>query len=172
MELMYDELDSEIGTIVVMSNDAQLIALDFEGFRTRVNQYLERRFGEFELIRTADPLGITSALRAYFRGDYAALDEIAVDPAGTDFQQRVWSALRTIPVGQTVSYGQLAARLGQPSASRAVGLANSKNPIGIVIPCHRVIGANGALTGYAGGLERKRWLLTHEQVGGQLNLPC
>jgi methylated-DNA-[protein]-cysteine S-methyltransferase len=172
MKLRFDELDSEIGTIVVISDDAQLVALDFAGFRMRMNQYLERRFGEFELERVIDPLGITSRLRAYFRGDYAALDAIAVDPGGTDFQHRVWTALRAIPVGETVSYGQLAARLGQPTASRAVGLANSKNPIGIVIPCHRVIGANGALTGYAGGLERKRWLLAHEQTGGQMNLPC
>jgi methylated-DNA-[protein]-cysteine S-methyltransferase len=83
---------------------------------------------------------------------------------GTDFQKSVWHALRAIPAGQTVTYGELARRLGQPTAMRAVGLANGANPIGIVVPCHRVVGANGTLTGYAGGLERKRWLLAHESV--------
>jgi len=172
MKLVFDELDSEIGTIVVVCDDRNLLALDFEGFQARMDSNLKARFGEFTVVAGVDPLGTTSCLSAYFRGDYAALDDIAVDPSGTDFQQRVWHALRLIPVGETVSYGQLAARLGKPTASRAVGLANSKNPIGIVIPCHRVIGADGTLTGYAGGLERKRWLLSHEQVRGQLQLPC
>jgi methylated-DNA-[protein]-cysteine S-methyltransferase len=87
---------------------------------------------------------------------------------GTAFQRRVWAALRDIPYGQTISYGQLADQIGQPSASRAVGLANGKNPIGIIVPCHRVVGADGSLTGYGGGIERKRYLLDHEQrVSGQ-----
>ena len=172
MNLMFDELDTELGSIALVCHEARLIALEFEDFKARMTAYLTARFGEFRLVSVADPLGITSRLRDYFGGNFAALEDVAVDPFGTDFQRAVWRALRDIPVGQTISYGQLAARVGKPSASRAVGMANSKNPIGIVIPCHRVIGANGTLTGYAGGLERKRWLLAHEQVSGQLDLPC
>jgi methylated-DNA-[protein]-cysteine S-methyltransferase len=106
-------------------------------------------------------------LREYFDGERTEFDlELALD--GTAFQRRVWTALRNIPYGQTISYGQLADRIGQPSASRAVGLANGKNPIGIIVPCHRVVGADGSLTGYGGGIERKRFLLAHEQhVSGQ-----
>jgi methylated-DNA-[protein]-cysteine S-methyltransferase len=99
---------------------------------------------------------------AYFDGDVRALDALPVKTQGTAFQSEVWAALRAIPVGQTRSYGQLAAAIGRPSAVRAVGLANGSNPVGVIVPCHRVIGANGTLTGYAGGLERKRWLLAHE----------
>ncbi len=106
-------------------------------------------------------------LREYFAGERTGFDlELVLD--GSAFQRRVWGALRDIPYGQTVSYGQLADRIGQPSASRAVGLANGKNPIGIIVPCHRVVGADGGLTGYGGGIERKRYLLDHERrVSGQ-----
>jgi O-6-methylguanine DNA methyltransferase len=108
-------------------------------------------------------------LAAYFAGDRTGFDvELAM--SGTQFQQRVWGALREIPYGETVSYGELADRLGQPGASRAVGLANGKNPIGIIVPCHRVIGANGSLTGYGGGLDRKRWLLGFERGSRQPTL--
>src|SRR5258708_3876411 len=100
-------------------------------------------------------------MRAFYGPD-AAPDETGVTPAGTRFQQRVWKALRTIPVGRTDTYGHIAEQIGQPTASRAVGLANGQNPISLVIPCHRVIGTNGKLTGYGGGLDRKRWLLDHE----------
>ncbi|MBI1358301.1 MAG: methylated-DNA--[protein]-cysteine S-methyltransferase [Acidobacteria bacterium] len=106
--------------------------------------------------------GFADLLRAYFGGDLGAIDRIAVDAAGTAFQKQVWRLLREIPTGRTTSYGELAARLGKPAASRAVGLANARNPVAVVVPCHRVIGAGGHLTGYAGGLERKRWLLRHE----------
>jgi methylated-DNA-[protein]-cysteine S-methyltransferase len=111
--------------------------------------------------------GAARQLREYFTGARTAFDvELALD--GTAFQRRVWTALQNIPYGQTVSYGQLADRLGQPSASRAVGLANGKNPISIIVPCHRVVGADGGLTGYGGGIERKRILLAHEQrISGQ-----
>ncbi|MEO6205373.1 MAG: methylated-DNA--[protein]-cysteine S-methyltransferase [Mycobacteriales bacterium] len=101
-------------------------------------------------------------LSAYFAGDREDFD-VAIDAAGTPFQQRVWAGLREIPYGQTWSYGELAAHLGQPTASRAVGLANGRNPISIVVPCHRVVGSTGALTGYGGGVKRKRWLLDHER---------
>ncbi|MCC6994868.1 MAG: methylated-DNA--[protein]-cysteine S-methyltransferase [Deltaproteobacteria bacterium] len=114
------------------------------------------------LLPTRDPAGVTSALRAYFGGQLEALEGLLVDGEGTDFQRRVWAALRQIPAGTTQSYGDLARRIGSPAAVRAVGAANGRNPIGVVVPCHRVIGADGTLTGYAGGLERKRWLLAHE----------
>ncbi len=172
MDLMFDELDTELGTIALVCNDAHLIAVEFQGFGARMDAYLKARYGDFRLARVADPLNITSRLEDYFRGDLASLSGITVDLFGTAFQQSVWRALREIPIGETVSYGQLAARIGKPAASRAVGMANSKNPIGIVVPCHRVIGADGSLTGDAGGVERKRWLLAHEQIGGQLSLPC
>jgi O-6-methylguanine DNA methyltransferase len=110
----------------------------------------------------APSAALADALAAYFAGDLAAIDAIPVAPAGSAFQNRVWALLRAIPAGETRSYGDLAQALGQPGAARAVGLANGANPIAIVIPCHRVIGANGTLTGYAGGMARKSWLLRHE----------
>jgi methylated-DNA-[protein]-cysteine S-methyltransferase len=110
------------------------------------------------------PTAIRSALDAYFEGDLRAIDELHVKTGGTEFQREVWAALRTIPASQTLSYGALAARIGRPKAVRAVGLANGSNPIGLVVPCHRVIGADGSLTGYGGGMERKRWLLKHERT--------
>ena len=118
---------------------------------------------------TSDPFGCTSALRAYFEGEIAAIDGLAAEGEGTDFQRRVWRALREIPAGQTWTYGQLGRRVGNAKACRAVGAANGQNPIGLVVPCHRVIGSNGTLTGYGSGLPRKRWLLDHEArhaVGG------
>ena len=104
------------------------------------------------------------AVEAYFAGDVRALDGVAVKTGGTAFQRTVWAALRAIPPGETRSYGQLAAAIGSPKAVRAAGLANGQNPVAVIVPCHRVIGSNGTLTGYAGGLERKRWLLKHEGV--------
>jgi methylated-DNA-[protein]-cysteine S-methyltransferase len=102
------------------------------------------------------------ALEAYFKGEVDAINGLSTATGGTDFQREVWTALRQIPSGTTVSYGALAVKLGRPAAMRAVGLANGANPIAIVNPCHRVIGADSTLTGYGGGLERKRWLLLHE----------
>ncbi|MBX9614605.1 MAG: methylated-DNA--[protein]-cysteine S-methyltransferase [Caulobacteraceae bacterium] len=105
------------------------------------------------------------AVEAWFAGDLGALDGLVVKTGGTAFQTAVWAALRAIPAGETRSYGQLAAAVGSPKAVRAAGLANGQNPVALIVPCHRVIGANGSLTGYAGGLERKRWLLAHEGAG-------
>lgn len=105
-------------------------------------------------------------LTAYFTGDLTEFD-LAYEMTGTDFQKRVWTALLTIPYGQTRSYGQLADQIGAPNASRAVGLANGRNPISIIVPCHRVIGSNGSLTGYGGGIERKRTLLDLERLHSQ-----
>jgi methylated-DNA-[protein]-cysteine S-methyltransferase len=107
--------------------------------------------------------GLTNAISRYFAGDLEVIDTLPVASRGTPFQQTVWKALRKIPCGTTLSYQQLAEQIGRPNAVRAVGLANGSNPVGIVVPCHRVIGSNGSLTGYGGGLKRKRWLLEHEQ---------
>ncbi|MCB9551742.1 MAG: methylated-DNA--[protein]-cysteine S-methyltransferase [Myxococcales bacterium] len=115
-----------------------------------------------------DPLGVGDALRRWVGGALDALDAVAVAAAGTAFQQAVWAALRRIPVGETTTYGALAVSLGRPSAVRAVARANATNPVGIVVPCHRVIGSDGRLVGYAGGLWRKRWLLAHEGAKGFL----
>ncbi len=110
------------------------------------------------------PDSIRAPIQAYFEGDLAALARVLVETGGTAFQRKVWAALRRIPAGTTATYGQLAAAIGNANASRAVGMANGSNPVAIVVPCHRVIGAGGGLTGYAGGTDRKRWLLTHEGV--------
>ena len=104
------------------------------------------------------------SIKAYFEGQLNAIDSLPVECVGTPFQKRVWHALREIPCGRTVSYSELARRIGRPAAVRAVGLANGANPISVIVPCHRVIGVNGTLTGYGGGLERKRWLLSHEHA--------
>jgi methylated-DNA-[protein]-cysteine S-methyltransferase len=151
MTLYNDLLDSPVGELHLASDGRSLRALSF---RALPREYL----GE----RARDPQGFTSLLRAYFAGDLDALDRIPCDGQGTEFQRAVWAQLRRIRRGSTLTYGELAARLGKPGASRAVGLANGQNPIAIVVPCHRVIGAGGKLTGYGGGLDKKRWLLRHE----------
>jgi methylated-DNA-[protein]-cysteine S-methyltransferase len=125
----------------------------------------------FPLARASDPGGLTTAIRRYFAGELAAIDDLPLaDATGTEFQRAVWRALRAIPCGQTRSYGELARQIGRPPAVRAVGLANGANPIGLVVPCHRVIGANGTLVGYGGGIERKRWLLAHEKLSRRLDV--
>ncbi len=125
---------------------------------------LHARYGRVRLREATDPLGFSSRMRAYLAGDLGCVNRIPVNTGGTAFQRQVWSALRVIPPGTVLSYGELAARLGKSTAYRAVGVTNALNPIAIVVPCHRLVGASGALTGYAGGLERKRWLLEHEGV--------
>lgn len=162
MELWLDTLPSPVGTILLVFDGASLRALDFEDYRDRMLRLLRLHYGEVKLSPASEMLGVKARLLAYFGGELNALQDIPVATGGTEFQKRVWSALRAIPPGTMVSYGTLAARLGQRHAARAVGLANGANPVGIVIPCHRVIGANGSLTGYGGGIDRKRWLLAHE----------
>ena len=132
---------------------------------TEDHDRMARHLGAYDRApRVKNPGGITALLRAYFQeGDASALDKVPVFTDGTPFQQQVWGALREIPYGETWSYAQLALRVGRSSAVRAVGLANGANPVGIVIPCHRVIGSDGSLTGYGGGIERKEWLLAHER---------
>ena len=127
-----------------------------------MHRLLRLHYGSCELEDGAAPLAIRQALEAYFAGDLAAIDAIPVETGGTAFQRQVWAALRDIPAAAPTSYGRLAQRIGRPGASRAVGMANGANPVGIVVPCHRVIGANATLTGYGGGLHRKEWLLGHE----------
>jgi methylated-DNA-[protein]-cysteine S-methyltransferase len=105
---------------------------------------------------------LSSALSAYFDGELSAIDRLTVATGGTEFQKSVWRALRAIPCGETISYATLAERVGRPKAVRAVGHANGDNPVSVVVPCHRVIGTSGSLTGYGGGIARKRWLLAHE----------
>jgi methylated-DNA-[protein]-cysteine S-methyltransferase len=163
MILLLDELATPVGPLYIVSDGERLVAVEFAPAEERLHPMLRARFGDgFALREAADPQGFTAALAAYFAGDLAAIDGLPADGGGTPFQRRVWAALREIPVGRTESYGGLAARLGMPSASRAVGLANGRNPVSIVVPCHRVIGSDGALTGYGGGLSRKLWLLRHE----------
>ncbi len=153
---------SPIGTIRVFVREGALVALAVGEEDEWAPRVLARRFGEVGLEERPDPAGAVTRLRRYFAGDLRAIDALAVDPGGTPFQRRVWAALREIPVGTTVAYSALARRLGDPLAVRAVAAANGRNPVGIVIPCHRVIGADGSLVGYGGGLPRKRWLLAHE----------
>ena len=165
LRFLTDKLATPIGELVLICDEeGRLRATDWTNYDERMRRLLERHYGEGNVTLTAaqDPFGLTSALTAYFDGDLHAIDSLPVAMEGSAFQKRVWQALRGIPAGQTISYGQLALRLGNPAAVRAVGLANGANPIGVVVPCHRVIGADGSLTGYGGGLERKRWLLEHE----------
>jgi methylated-DNA-[protein]-cysteine S-methyltransferase len=164
MRLALDRIDSPAGPITIVAHDGGLVAVDFAEPEDRLWAMLARRFGTVEAVATPDPLGASTAMRTYLAGRLDALDALPVDPGGTAFQRDCWAMLRTIPAGTTWSYRQLAAALGRPAAVRAVGLANGANPVGIVVPCHRVIGADGSLTGYGGGLERKRWLLEHEGV--------
>ncbi|MGR8919990.1 MAG: methylated-DNA--[protein]-cysteine S-methyltransferase [Gammaproteobacteria bacterium] len=162
MDLLIDRIDSPIGEILVVSDGKYLRALDFADYEDRMRSLLERQYGAVTLTPAHDPAGVSTRVRRYLEGDVVAVDGIAVKSAGTPFQEEVWAELRGIPPGQTTSYGEIARRLGKPGSARAVGLANGSNPIAIVVPCHRVIGADGTLTGYGGGLERKRWLLEHE----------
>ena len=166
LRLLTETLTTPIGTLVVIYDEAgRLRATDWTDCDDRMRCLLARHYGEDRVMLTSAPRsnGPASAIAAYFEGELHAIDSLPTATEGTPFQQRVWKALCDIPVGQTLSYGDLAKRIGQPAAVRAVGLANGANPIGIVVPCHRVIGADGSMTGYGGGLERKRWLLNHEK---------
>jgi methylated-DNA-[protein]-cysteine S-methyltransferase len=165
VRFLTDTLATPIGELVLICDEeGRLRATDWTDYNHRMHRLLARHYGEehFTLTPAHNPFGLASAMAAYFDGDILAIDSLPVATEGTAFQKSVWQALRSIPAGQTISYGDLAMRVGKPTAIRAVGLANGANPIGIIVPCHRVIGANGSLTGYGGGLERKRWLLNHE----------
>ena len=170
LKLSIGRFESPIGTIVLIHDQQQhLRALDFQDYDSRMQRLLRLHYGQagagFSLQDETAPRSTLLALERYFAGELCALQAIPTATAGTPFQRSVWSALREIPAGTTLSYGTLAQRLGSPQAVRAVGMANGSNPIGIVVPCHRVIGADSSLTGYGGGIERKRWLLSHEGIG-------
>jgi methylated-DNA-[protein]-cysteine S-methyltransferase len=161
----FDRLKTPIG-VALLVTDAEgcLRALDWEDHEPRLRELLRLQYGAVTLKDRRSPKDLKEALTGYFNGDLRRLNSIEWRVAGTPFQRKVWTALTKIPAGTTMSYGALAAQLGVPRAMRAVGHANGTNPISVVVPCHRLIGANGSLTGYGGGLERKRWLLRHEGV--------
>jgi len=173
LEFFFDSLSTPIGQLIYVCNSegvskgqGALRMVDWSDHEARALRLLDIHYGKggYALTPKRDPFGLTTRLAAYFSGDIHAIDEIPTATAGTVFQREVWRALRDIPAAETISYGQLAQRIGRPRAVRAVGLANGSNPIGVVVPCHRVIGANGSLTGYGGGLHRKEWLLAHERA--------
>jgi methylated-DNA-[protein]-cysteine S-methyltransferase len=162
-----ERVDTPTGRMLLVTDDANRVcAVDWEDHEARMTRLLQRHYGAtgFLLREASGTSPARRALDAYFGGDRAALTALPTATNGTDFQRTVWEALRRIPFGQTVSYGTLATRIGRPAASRAVGMANGSNPIAIVVPCHRVIGADASLTGFGGGIERKRWLLAHERA--------
>jgi methylated-DNA-[protein]-cysteine S-methyltransferase len=164
MNFSLDRLPTPIGNLLIVFDDKdRLRALDWDDYETRMRRLLRLQYrSESDLREGRAPGSIREPLDSYFAGEFSALDRIEVETGGTAFQRKLWAALRTIPSGQTSSYGALAAKIGVPKAIRAVGAANGANPISIVLPCHRVIGSNQRLTGYGGGLDRKSWLLTHE----------
>ena len=166
LTLLVDRLQTPIGELLVVADRAgKLRTIDWTDHEARMRLFLDRYYGKgnYTLQSARDPGGLTSAMRAYFKGDIGAIDRLPVDDTvGTEFQRSVWRALRNIKSGRTISYAELARRIRKPKAVRAAGLANGQNPISIVVPCHRVIGSNGTLTGYGGGLPRKKWLLEHE----------
>ncbi|MEZ5831424.1 MAG: methylated-DNA--[protein]-cysteine S-methyltransferase [Dongiaceae bacterium] len=164
--LLIDRIKTPIGELGIVANEKdRLCAVEWTDHEDRMHRSLRLHYGQdgYELKRACDPGGFSTALRAYFGGELSAIDGLKVATGGTDFQKSVWKALRTIPCGETTTYAALAERVGRPKAVRAVGHANGDNPVSVVVPCHRVIGTNGSLTGYGGGIARKRWLLAHER---------
>lgn len=163
--LTLDRVATPVGEVLLVTDgEGAVRALDFADYEARMTRLLARHAPGAAVVEGRAPEAVRRAVEAWFGGDLTALDGLTVRTGGTDFQKSVWAALRAIPAGETRSYGQLAAAIGSPRAVRAAGLANGQNPVAVIVPCHRVIGSNGTLTGYAGGLERKRWLLKHEGV--------
>jgi len=164
MHFQLERWTSPVGTLLLITDETgNLRGLEFEENEARLMRLLRRYYPAHILEEGLAPTEVKRALSTYFAGDTQALGQIPTAMPGTPFQQSVWTALRSIPAGSTTTYGQLAANIGRKGASRAVGAANGANPIPIVVPCHRVIGADGSLTGFASGLDRKQWLLTHER---------
>lgn len=161
-------MPSPIGDILLVTDDeGALRALDFADYETRMLRLLRLQNRDVDLSSGHAPEEVRRSIRAYFEGDFHALSSVRWETGGTSFQRQVWEALGSIPPGSTSTYSQIAVDIGRPSAKRAVGMANGSNPIAIVVPCHRVIGWNGSLTGYGGGLSRKQWLLRHEDPTGR-----
>ena len=162
MKLTVSRLETSLGAVTLVSTPAGLAGLAFENRLDNLWRFLESRFGSIESDTGGPPDPAAAELRAYFEGAIGALERIRTDAGGTEFQRRVWTALRRIPGGCTASYSELARSIGQPTGFRAVATANATNPVAIVIPCHRVIHADGSISGYGGGVDRKKWLLCHE----------
>jgi len=165
LTLLEDKIATPLGPLWVMCDEQfRLRAVEWEEHSDRMEQLLglHYRHEGYQRVSASNPGGLSQKLRDYFAGDLGVIDTLPTETAGTPFQREVWKALRAIPCGQVLHYGQLAAVLGRAGAARAVGAANGANPVSIVVPCHRVIGSNGMLTGYAGGVQRKEWLLRHE----------
>lgn len=165
LTLLEDKMTTPLGPLWVLCDENfHLRAVEWEEHSDRMEQLLDIHYRAEGYTRVAcrNPGGLSQQLANYFDGDLSVIESLPTATAGTPFQREVWQALRTIPCGQVMHYGQLAERLGRPGAARAVGAANGANPVSIVVPCHRVIGRNGTMTGYAGGVQRKEWLLRHE----------
>jgi methylated-DNA-[protein]-cysteine S-methyltransferase len=163
MRLLLERWSSPVGPLLLVTDEeGTLRGLEFAENETRLRRLLGIHYPGFILEESDAPAALKDALRSYFEGDIDALATLPTATNGTPFQREVWKALRAIPAGTTLSYGELATKLGRKGASRAVGAANGANPIPVVVPCHRVIGADGSLTGFGSGLDRKRWLLDHE----------
>lgn len=165
--LWFDRIDTRaygapFAEILIAVDRGQMCALDFAGFEARMHALLAKRYDSYQFEEKSNPCGFADHVHAYLNGDTRALEGIPVSTGGTEFQRQAWAALRQIPAGRTATYGEQAARIGRPRAVRAIGAANGQNPVAIVVPCHRVIGGGNQLTGYAGGLAAKRWLLSHE----------
>lgn len=174
LAFLTDSLATPIGQLIyVCDPQGNLRMVDWSDHEARAQRLLGIHYGKggYTLTKECDPFSLTTRFAAYFDGDIEVIDELPTATAGTPFQREVWTALRAIPAGATISYGELARRIGRPNAIRAVGLANGSNPNSIVVPCHRVIGANGSLTGYGGGLHRKEWLLAHERAHTKARVP-
>jgi methylated-DNA-[protein]-cysteine S-methyltransferase len=161
--VLIDAVDSPVGVLTIAERAGRLCLLHFGPVCPELDRTFERWYPGEPKTRQALPR-VADVLTQYFHGEIGVLDTIAVELNGTPFQKKVWEALRRIPGGTTISYAELAKRIGEPSAVRAVGTANGANPVAVIVPCHRVIGSNGRLTGYGGGLDRKQWLLEHEGV--------
>ncbi len=160
--LWRETLATPLGEMVVVTSDRAVHLVDFADCEDRRRTLADRHLGKTGITDRAPVSPASRALHAYFSGDVTAIDRLDVATSGTSFQEEVWAALRRIPAGHTCGYGVMAERLGRPNAARAVGRANGLNPVSIIIPCHRLVGASGSLTGYAGGIERKKWLVRHE----------
>jgi methylated-DNA-[protein]-cysteine S-methyltransferase len=164
--VVLDTFESPIGPLTAGERAGRVCLLHFGADGPGIDPLIERWYPGEPRARRHLP-EVAGALHRYFGGDLAALDAVPAELNGTPFQKTVWQALRRIPHGTTISYSELAKRIGQPASVRAVGSANGANPVAVIVPCHRVIGADGSLTGYGGGLDRKRWLLAHEGVAAR-----
>lgn len=165
LTLLEDKIATPLGSLWILCDEAfNLRAVEWEEHSDRMEQLLALHYRTegYERVAASNPNGLSRKMKDYFDGDLSVIDTLPSATAGTPFQRDVWQALRAIPCGQVMHYGELAAQLGRPGAARAVGAANGSNPVSVVVPCHRVIGRNGTLTGYAGGVQRKEWLLRHE----------